>query len=210
MVEHTLLLLAALFSVLNPLGALPIFLSLTGDYTREEKNRISLKTSINVFGILIISFFIGSYFLEFFGISLSALQIAGGLIIISSGFALLGGKFVKSKGLNKKRRQAAAEKDTIAFTPLAMPMIAGPGAISLLIATKETVKDDTLLIAGSAIAIVLISIIILLMLRGSNYLFKILGTNGINAVSRILGFIVIAIGIQYIINGSTTVLSGIF
>ncbi|WP_396155235.1 MarC family protein, partial [Flavobacterium macrobrachii] len=79
-------LLGALFSVLNPIGAIPIFVGLTQDYNKTERSRVSLMTAINVCIILLISFFIGEYVLKFFGITISALRIAGGILIASSGF----------------------------------------------------------------------------------------------------------------------------
>lgn len=87
----------ALFSVLNPLGAIPIFVGLTQDDTKAERSRISLWTAINVIIILTISFFIGEYALKFFGISIDALRIAGGIVIMNSGFSLLSGGFSKNR-----------------------------------------------------------------------------------------------------------------
>ena len=93
---------AALFSVLNPIGTVPIFVGLTQHDSQEERSRISLWTAINVFIILIVSFFIGQYVLSFFGISIDALRIAGGIVIVNSGFSLLSGKINKKRGINKK------------------------------------------------------------------------------------------------------------
>lgn len=135
--EVFIFLLAALFSVLNPIGTVPIFVGLTQDYTKQERSRVSFWTAINVFIILIISFFIGQYVLQFFGITISALRIAGGIIIASSGFSLLNGRFNKNKGINKKVEEEIQSRNDIALTPLAMPMLAGPGSISLLIAYYE-------------------------------------------------------------------------
>ncbi|MEZ4936507.1 MAG: MarC family protein [Crocinitomicaceae bacterium] len=95
----------ALFSVTNPLGTLPIFIGLTKDKSKHQITSIALWTSINVMVILIISFLLGNYILEFFGISLNSLKIAGGMIIASSGFALLTGNFTKHKRNEKKRKR---------------------------------------------------------------------------------------------------------
>lgn len=188
---------AALFSVLNPLGAVPIFVGLTQDYTKGERSRVSLLTALNVFIILIISFFIGEYVLKFFGISIDALRIAGGLIIVSSGFSLLTGKFNKTRGVNKKVESDAQTRNQIALTPLAIPMLAGPGSISLLIAFyQDYTKISEKIIA--VISILAVAIVIYFILKSAHYLSKILGASGIVAISRIIGFIVIAIGVQYI------------
>ena len=206
--EIFIYLLAALFSVLNPIGTVPIFVGLTQDYTKIERSRVSLLTGINVFIILIISFFIGQYVLQFFGITISALRIAGGIIIASSGFSLLNGKFNKNKGINKKVEVDIQSRNDIALTPLAMPMLAGPGSISLLIAFyQEHQKTEEIIF--SVLAILAVSILIFLILRSAHYLAKILGSSGIVAISRIIGFLTIAIGIQYIISSVLSIVRGI-
>jgi len=192
-------LFVALFSVLNPIGTVPIFVGLTQDDTKKERSRISLWTAINVFIILIVSFFIGQYVLIFFGISIDALRIAGGIIIVNSGFSLLSGKFTKKRGISKKAENDAQKRNDIALTPLAIPMLAGPGSISLLIAFYQE-HNETMEIIISSFAILAIAITIFIILRSAHYLAKILGASGIVAISRIVGFIVIAIGIQYIVS----------
>jgi len=188
---------AALFSVLNPLGAVPIFVGLTLDYSKEERSRVSLWTAINVFIILIISFFIGEYVLKFFGISIDALRIAGGLIIVSSGFSLLTGEFNKTRGVSKKVESDAQTRNQIALTPLAIPMLAGPGSISLLIAFYQDYTKISEKITA-VLAILAVAAVIFFVLKSAHYLSRILGASGIVAISRIIGFIVIAIGVQYI------------
>ncbi|MGV7105363.1 MarC family NAAT transporter [Flavobacterium sp. U410] len=196
--EQFIYIFAALFSVLNPLGAIPIFVGLTQDDSKQERSRISLWAAINVAIILFISYFAGEYVLKFFGISIDALRIAGGILILTSGFSLLNGNFSKKRGVNKKVTNDAMKRNDIALTPLAMPMLAGPGSISLLIAFYQehvTVNDKIICCA----AVIMVALVIFLILRSANYLSKILGASGIVAISRIIGFIVIAIGIQYII-----------
>lgn len=201
-------LFAALFSVLNPLGTIPIFVGLTSDYTQKERAVVSLKTSINVFIILTISFFIGQYVLTFFGITITALRIAGGLIITSSGFGLLNGQFSKNKGINKKVRKEVEERHHIALTPLAMPMLAGPGSISLLITYYQD-HHSTVEIIASSLAILAVAVTIYLILRSGHYLARILGSSGIVAISRVIGFLTIAIGIQYIISAIVSIINEI-
>lgn len=198
---------AALFSVLNPIGTVPIFVGLTQHDDKKERSRISLWTAIDVFLILIISFFVGQYVLDFFGISIEALRIAGGLIIVSSGFSLLSGKFSKKRGINKKIENDVQKRNDIALTPLAIPMLAGPGSISLLIAFyQDHQQTHEIIIASLAILTVAFSIFIIL--RSAHYLSKILGASGIVAISRIVGFIVIAIGIQYIVSAIVSIIKG--
>lgn len=197
-------LFAALFSVLNPIGTIPIFVGLTQHDSAKERSRISLWTAINVFIILVVSFFLGEYVLSFFGISIEALRIAGGIVIATSGFSLLTGKFNKKRGVNKKVENDAQTRNDIALTPLAIPMLAGPGSISLLIAFYHE-HQNTPEIIISVLAILAVAASIFITLRSAHYLAKILGASGIVAISRIVGFIVIAIGVQYIISSIITI-----
>lgn len=207
--EIFIFLFAALFSVLNPIGTVPIFVGLTQDYSKKERSRVALWTGVNVFIILIISFFVGQYVLTFFGITISALRIAGGIIIASSGFGLLNGKFNKNKGINKKVQQDIENRNDIALTPLAMPMLAGPGSISLLIAYYQEHHETASEIIWSCAAILVVAILIYIILHSAHYLAKYLGASGIVAISRIVGFLTIAIGIQYIISSVLSIIRGI-
>lgn len=199
---------AALFSVINPLGAIPIFVGLTQHDSKAERSRISFWTAINVFIILLISFFIGQYVLAFFGISIDALRIAGGLIILNSGFSLLTGKFSKNRGVNKKVENDAQKRNDIALTPLAIPMLAGPGSMSLLIALYQDYSEISEQIIA-CLAMAAVAIVIFLVMRSAHYLSRILGASGIVAISRIIGFIVIAIGVQYISSSVVNILKTI-
>src|SRR5690606_10008221 len=184
---------AALFSVINPLGSVPIFLGLTQGDSKETKNKTALWASINVFIILVISFLIGKIILNFFGISIDVLRIAGGVVICSSGFGLLSGTFSKRRGVNKKVTDDAQQRSDIALTPLAIPMMAGPGSMSLLIAMDQDYPEITnkLIIVGA--------IIFCLVVRSANYVSRFLVVSGIVAISRFIRFLVLAFGIQYII-----------
>lgn len=201
-------LLGALFSVLNPIGAIPFFVGLTQDYNKAERSRVSLLTAINVCIILLISFFVGEYVLSFFGITISALRIAGGILIASSGFGLLNANPKKKKGISKAVEEDSHHRNSIALTPLAMPMLAGPGSISLLIAFNQD-HDTTPEILSSTLSIFVVSFLIFLVLRSAHYLAKYLGASGIVAISRIVGFLTVAIGIQYIISAILSIIRGI-
>ena len=201
-------LLGALFSVLNPIGAIPFFVGLTQDYGKAERSRVSLLAAVNVCIILLISFFVGEYVLSFFGITISALRIAGGILIASSGFGLLNANPKKRKGISKEVEEDLQNRSSIALTPLAMPMLAGPGSISLLIAFNQD-HHSTPEILSSVFSIVIVSLFIFLILRSAHYLAKYLGASGIVAISRIVGFLTVAIGIQYIISAVLSIIRGI-
>lgn len=200
---------AALFSVINPLGTVPVFVGLTSEETVKERGRTSLLTSINVLVILLVSFFIGSYLLDFFGISLNALRIAGGMIIVTSGFALLTGTFSKHKGMKNKRvKQDLNQRDKFSLTPLAIPMLAGPGSISLLVTFNQEYASTTAILMV-VIAVFAVGIATYVILRSSHLISRFLGGSGINAISRIVGFIVISIGVEYIMTAVVSIISSL-
>jgi len=194
-----LLSLGSLFSIINPLGTVPFFMQLTEGKTKQEILSIAFRTSLNMFIILIISFLAGKFLLSFFGISLSSLKITGGLIIASSGFALLTGSFSRHKGMKKKVKDDALARADITLTPLAIPMLAGPGTISLLITYNQmySVVTDKLIVFASVFAVTLCTFILL---NISRKITKVLGASGMNSLSRIIGFIVIAIGVEFILS----------
>lgn len=192
----------SLFSVVNPLGAVPVFLAMTPDYTQTERFKVARNTSIYFVLISTAFFLAGSGILNFFGVNLDALRIAGGLMILNSGYALSSGKFAESRSVNQAVKDEALIKEDISFAPMAMPLLSGPGSISLLISmfSEHPTVIDRGIIAG---VIVFTGLTIYLILRVSPQLFKFLGVAGIKAISRIMGFIVMALGVQYIITGIT-------
>ncbi len=190
---------AALFSVVNPFGTLPVFISITQYDSKQERNRTAFRASLFMIIILVVFFLVGTYIMNFFGISIASLKITGGIIIGSSGFALLTGNFSKHKGMNKKVEADAIAKDDSSISPLAIPMLAGPGAISLLISySKEYPSWEYYLLITSTILVT--GFLTYLILRSAQVINKRLGATGLSSLSRLIGFIVIAIGVEYIIS----------
>jgi multiple antibiotic resistance protein len=192
--------LFSLFSIVDPPGAVPVYVALTSDRPREERNKIALKTSL-YFMLILVSFFLaGNYILGFFGLTIHSLRIAGGMALLISGFGLMSGNFAKRRGYDEKVEQQAQDRNDIAFSPMAMPMLSGPGSISYLI-TQYNQHPDTnqrLLIVASIVAV---TALVWGILRIAPFLFRVFGPGGLNAIARIMGFIVIAIGVQFIVDG---------
>lgn len=181
---------------------MPVFLALTSNDTPAWRRIQLRKAAIYLACILIVFFLVGTYILNFFGITIEGLRIAGGIIITKSGLDLLRSKSNYSKGraITKRVKEEALHKNDISFSPLAMPMLSGPGSISLLIslALEITAFWEYAAIIGAIIAIAATSYLILLV---SPRLVRFLGESGISSLSRMMGFIVLAIGIQFIANG---------
>ncbi len=188
----------SLVSLINPLGAIPVFLSLTSNHPEKWIQNQIFKTSLNVFVICVVSFLIGNYVLDFFGISIHALKIAGGIIISRSGFQLLNAKHKKDIG--KKIQSESLQKEDISFTPIAMPLLSGPGSISFLInlsiQTNYNIKFSTYAI----VSILLASVSIFVILKLAPKILSYMGQAGLKSMSKIMGFIVLAIGIELIIS----------
>ena len=200
MIELFFAVLGALFSVVNPLGAVPVFLAMTPDYTVPERNSTARSTGVYFTLILLGFFFAGTQILEFFGIHISAMRIAGGVMILSSGYGLISGKFAENRAINKEVEEEALQKQDISFAPLAMPLLSGPGSISYLITQyNENPSWEAHLVVASVI--VLLGFLVYLILRSARYLYKILGEAGLKALSRVMGFIVMSLGVQYMIAG---------
>lgn len=200
----------ALFSVVNPLGSMPLFVAMTQNADKKHRNSQALRASIYMAAILIVFFLAGTYILNFFGITLDGLRIAGGLIIVKSGLDLLNSKIGRSRGVNREVTEEAIEREDISFSPLAMPMLAGPGSIALLIG-QATELEFNLYNYGMIIsAILLVAAVTYLILRAAPGLVIRMGKSGISALSRMIGFIVLAIGVQFIANGVTPMLKMAF
>jgi multiple antibiotic resistance protein len=200
MIEIFIAVLAKLFSIVNPFGVVPMFLTMTSQYEEKDRRRLILSTSLYFIGILLVFFWAGTYILGFFGLSINALRIAGGLIILNSAFALQNDKFAENRGVDENMQKKAMEAHDIAFSPLAMPMLSGPGSISLLIGFFAEYEkwEERLLISG---VILVVGVIVYLVLRSAPLLYRFLGASGLKAGSRIMAFITMAIGVQYIISG---------
>ena len=195
----------SLFSIVDPLLAVPVFASLTQKYTAKQKTETAKRASLYVFGILIVFFIAGGLILKFFGISLEGLRIAGGLMIIGSAIEML----QKKDRLLPQEQQESEEKDDIAFSPLAMPILSGPGAIAVMIGMTTDAK--------TAFHYVVILITISLV-AFSCYIFLILahaiahkmGATMMKSFTRIMGFMLLCIGVQYIVNGIMPLLRNAF
>ena len=189
----------SIISVANPLAAMPVFLSLTDNNTDTERIYVAKKSSFYMFLVLIIFLLIGTYIMSFFGISLPGIRIAGGLIILRAAYAMLN-PGVSEKKISDEAQEAAKEKEDISFSPMAMPMLSGPGSIAVVIGLASQAEGifDLIIMSG---AIVLVAIISYGVLRLAPFSAKYIGPTGMNAITRMMGFIAMAIGVQFILNG---------
>lgn len=197
----------ALIPIVNPLSAVGLVMSITADMTEQERNEQIGRACVYMVCILTAFLVAGGLIMNFFGISIPGLRIAGGMIVSYLGFRML---FPESAAISGQERAEARAKADISFTPLAMPSLSGPGSIAVVIGMSTTVQTSQHIVVGYAlvaIGIAITALISYIVLRAATRLDKLLGATGMNAMVRIMGFLLICIGIQFVINGVVGVVS---
>ena len=187
----------ALFPIVNPLGGIPLFFSLTADFPPEERNRTALKTALYVVAILVVFMFFGRFVLNFFGISLPVLKIAGGVIVANTAWGMVTG----SSRMTIAESSEALTKEDISLTPMAMPMPSGPGSIGVVMGLAAD-ADHFLSYLGMVVGIVALGLTVYLFLLLGGPFVKRLGPSAIGAINRIFGFLIFSIAVQLVWNGA--------
>jgi multiple antibiotic resistance protein len=208
-----LLVYAGLFPVVNPLGAAPIFLSLTSGAAEDRRNRIALSVAFNSFLLLLGSMLFGSYVLEFFGITIPVVRVAGGLLVAGMGWTLLNGH---GSGKAEASSQVDPSRSVYdGFYPLTLPLTVGPGAISVALtigahhASRPYSGHVALVLAAGFLALVALALTIYAAYRFASPLVQFLGGTGVNALVRLSAFILVCIGIQIAWGGVTELIGSL-
>lgn len=187
--------IVALLPIINPFSAAPLFLAITDGYSEAERREQARKAVVYMVFILVAFLVGGRFIMEFFGLSLPGLRIAGGILVAGLGYSMLYPKIAPVP-----LSQVVENKRDISFTPLAMPTLAGPGSISVTIGLTSLVKTSVDLIA-IIVGILIVAASVLITLRVSTKLVRLFGPSGLNAMTKVMGFILLCIGIQFIVNG---------
>ncbi|MEZ9234419.1 YchE family NAAT transporter [Shewanella sp. 10N.286.52.A9] len=193
-----------LVAIINPVGLLPVFVSLTSHQTEEERNHTGKVANFAVVVILLVTIFIGQHILNMFSISLSAFRIAGGSLIAIIAMSMLQGKLSPVKRNQEEDREASG-MESVAVVPLALPLMAGPGAISSVIVFASD-HNKLIDLFGMSITVVVFGLMSFALFRMAPIIFKILGTTGINVITRLMGLLMLSIGIEVVAAG----LKGLF
>ncbi|MDC5848935.1 YchE family NAAT transporter [Vibrio europaeus] len=196
-----------LVAAVNPVGIMPVFVSLTGHMTKEEKNKTAVTANLAVAIILVVSLMAGQMLLDMFSISLDSFRVAGGLLLLSIAFSMMSGKLGEDKQ-NKQEKSEYVSREQIGVVPLAMPLMAGPGAISstIVYGSRYPGMFDTV---GIIVTIVLFALCTWLLFRSAPLIVRFLGQTGINVITRIMGLILGALGIEFIANGLRNLFPGL-
>jgi multiple antibiotic resistance protein len=200
--------IVAILPIVNPLGAVPLVMSLTAGMSDEERLQQVTQGCIYSFALMAGFLIAGSLIMQVFGLSIPGMRIAGGMIVAVLGFNML---FPSTEAPLTSVEHAAQFKRDIAFTPLAMPGLSGPGtfAVVMSLSSQVTAKDGVeraVDFVGVLAGIALVALTSYLVLRASSKLNRLLGSTGIIALTRIMGFLMICIGVQFMINGLGAVL----
>lgn len=202
LIGYVFLVVGALIPIANPFSTAPVFVTLTAGFSREERHRTATRACTYMAFLLLAFLLTGALILEFFGISLEALRVAGGLIIAYMGFRML----FPPDPAEQTASARAVDAKSIAFMPLALPMLSGPGSISVVIsmatevAQLETAVDQLIAYSVVGLGIVLSAVLCWLVLYSAGAVVRFLGDTGIDALTRLMGFLLVCIGCQFVLS----------
>jgi multiple antibiotic resistance protein len=214
-ITSTILILGALFPIVNPLGNSPIFLLLTRNDSSAARAMLSRRIAMNSFLLLVVSFFIGTLILRFFGISLPVVQVGGGLVVISTGWTMLKAHDEDDEDRTGDVQSRMRPRDTLAqaFYPLTLPLTVGPGSISVAIALGANEPQHAGFNIPAAVAglvgSLVIAVSIYLCYRFAEKLERLIGKSAMNVIMRLSSFLLVCIGVQILWNGVTGLLKSI-
>lgn len=191
--------IVSFFAVMNPIGNIPIFISLTNGYSQEQKKRTARKAAIVSLCILTVFLILGKFIFAMFGITIHAFRIAGGILIFGIAFNLLHAKTSKAQTPHSEEKEEAAEKEDISITPLALPIMAGPGTIATVMTHANSYDIPNLIVVFVSFSLVL-ALSYVLFYYSTPIIAK-LGQGGLNIITRLMGLILAVISIQMIAEG---------
>lgn len=187
----------ALLPIINPFASTPMFLAITEGDSEEKRRQQAFRGCVYMVAILVSFLVGGTFIMGFFGISIPGIRIAGGIIVAGIGLGMLNPP--KSPSDEKETAAARAKRD-ISFTPLAMPMLSGPGSIAVTVGFTS-LANHPLDYVAIILGILIVAVISYLVLRVSPRIVDVVGVNGMSALTKIMGFLILCIGVQFIVNG---------
>ena len=187
----------AVFVIVDPFAVVPVYLALTDRFAPEERRKIRLKACFVAFAILSVFGITGMAVFDVFGITIPAFQIAGGILLLQIGITQLNAKRPRGRGIKQNEVQ---ERDDISIFPIATPLLAGPGAISTIVLASSQ-AHGVLRHFELVIALFLVLLVTYICLKGAPIIFRFLGETGLNLLTRIMGIILTAVAVQFMLNG---------
>lgn len=191
---------ATAFTIIDPIGMIPMTLASTARVSAERRNQIVDQAVIVAAAVMLFMGVVGRLLLDYLGITLPAFMIAGGILLFLIAIDMLFARPTRAKATEAEEKEAASAENPAVF-PLAVPMIAGPGTIATVLLLVNLTRGDRLELAVVTIAYGIALFVTWLCMRGSSMLLRVIGTTGINVVSRLLGIILAALAVQFVLNG---------
>lgn len=189
----------ALFAIVNPIGTVPIFITATAGWNKDERKKTAKTVAFTVFTVLLVSTVIGDKLLDFFGISIPSFQVGGGILLLLIAISMMHGKQSDTRQTSEEA-QTLAERKATAIVPLSIPLLAGPGAISsMIIAAQRHPSIWSHLTLSLPVAA--ISLLVWVSLSLSGAIARRLGSIGINVVTRLMGLILSAMAVEFMAHG---------
>ena len=190
-----------LFVVIEPVSLVPMFAALTVDGDGSHRRRVALKASL-LSALILVAFAVGGqWLLAYLGISVPAFKIGGGVLLLLLSIDMVFARRSGMRSTTVREQDEARVREDISVFPLAFPLIAGPGAMATLVLIASETSHDVRLFSGLIVVILLLMLIVLGLLLLSNVVMRVLGVTGANMVSRIFGVILVALAIQYLVDG---------
>jgi len=205
--SHMLICFGSVFSIVDPFAAVPIFLVLVGSQSRAAQNGVAFRASLTCFGVLTAFAAAGSLIFTFFGITIAAFKVAGGILLFGVAFDMLRAKPSATKTTAEERNEAESKED-VGLIPMGIPLLSGPGAMATVtvLAGKSHGWEAHV---GLHLAIAAVSLIAFVVLRSSMLVARVLGKTGLNVIGRIMGLILAALAIQFVMDGVREALPGL-
>ncbi len=196
----------SVFAIVDPFGALPFFVALTEGLSPEDRQVVLRRAAIVLGTVLALFALLGRFVFTVFGFTLGAFEIAGGILLFLVAYDMLQGEVTRTKLNPQDRAEAAARRDEIAVVPLGIPLLAGPGAISTVMIYEGSANGNPWIIVATFVAILVTAAATFVIFRFGHPILSRLGRTGVMAMTRVLGLILAALGVQFVINGVAGVL----
>ncbi len=193
--------IVTVFAIVDPIGTLPFFVSLTEGFDDADRNVVLRRAVLVMASVLTVFALLGRFLFAAFGFTLGAFEIAGGIILFLVAYDMLQGQVTRTKLSTQDPDEAIARRDEVAVVPLGIPLLAGPGAISTVMIFEGSAGSDPFVIVATFVAILVTAIATFLIFRFGQRILRALGRVGVMAMTRVLGLILAALGVQFVLTG---------
>ena len=195
-----------IFAIADPVGALPFFVALTEGYDANDRRVIVRRAVIVMATILALFALLGRFLFTAFGLTLGAFEIAGGVILFMVAYDMLHGEVTRTRLTPQDREEAIARRDELSVMPLGIPLLAGPGAISVVMIYEGNAGSDPWIVVATFVAILITAAMTYVILRYGERILRAFGRVGVMAMTRVLGLILAAVGVQFVLDGVSSAL----